>query len=64
MDVPTRRPAALAEARTAAEAVFEETRRSVLGLAPSPLEGRSLEEALELEIAWANRTGVIDAHGS
>jgi signal transduction histidine kinase/DNA-binding NarL/FixJ family response regulator len=52
---------ALAEARTAAEAVFEETRRSVLGLAPSPLEGRSLDEALELEIAWANRTGVIDA---
>jgi signal transduction histidine kinase/DNA-binding NarL/FixJ family response regulator len=52
---------ALAEARSAAEAVFEETRRSVLGLAPSPLEGRSLEEALELEIAWANRTGVLDA---
>ena len=52
---------ALAEARTAAEAVFEETRRSVLGLAPSPLEGRSLDEALELEIAWANRTGVIEA---
>jgi signal transduction histidine kinase/DNA-binding NarL/FixJ family response regulator len=52
---------ALAEARNAAEAVFEETRRSVLGLAPSPLEGRSLEEALELEIAWANRTGVIEA---
>jgi signal transduction histidine kinase/DNA-binding NarL/FixJ family response regulator len=52
---------ALAEARTEAEAVFEDTRRSVLGLAPSPLEGRSLEEALELELAWANRTGVIDA---
>ncbi len=52
---------AVAEARLAAETVFEETRRSVLGLAPSPLEGRSLEEALELEIAWANRTGVIEA---
>ena len=52
---------ALAGARTAAEAVFEETRRSVLGLAPSPLEGRSLEDALELEMAWANRTGVIQA---
>jgi signal transduction histidine kinase/DNA-binding NarL/FixJ family response regulator len=52
---------ALTEARLAAEAVFEETRRSVLGLAPSPLEGHSLEEALELEIAWANRTGIIDA---
>ena len=40
---------------------FEETRRSVLGLAPSPLEGRTNEEALFIEIAWANRTGVIDA---
>jgi signal transduction histidine kinase/DNA-binding NarL/FixJ family response regulator len=58
---PEEATGALAEARTAAEAVFEETRRSVLGLAPSPLEGRSLEEALELELAWANRTGVIDA---
>ena len=36
---PDEATAALAEARTAAEAVFEETRRSVLGLAPSPLEG-------------------------
>jgi DNA-binding NarL/FixJ family response regulator/signal transduction histidine kinase len=52
---------ALREARAAAEAAFEETRRSVLGLAPSPLEGRSLEEALELELAWANRAGVADA---
>ncbi len=52
---------ALGEARAAAEAAFEETRRSVLGLAPSPLEGRSLEEALKLELAWANRSGVIDA---
>jgi signal transduction histidine kinase/DNA-binding NarL/FixJ family response regulator len=58
---PEEATGALAEARTAAESVFEETRRSVLGLAPSPLEGRSLEEALELELAWANRTGVIDA---
>ena len=50
----------IGEARSAAEAAFEETRRSVLGLAPSPLEGRSLEEALELEIAWVNRGGVAD----
>jgi len=59
--LPDEATAALAEARAAAEVVFEETRRSVLGLAPSPLEGRSLEEALELEIAWANRTGVLEA---
>ena len=52
---------ALGEALRAAEAAFEETRRSVLGLAPSPLEGRSLEEALELELAWANRSGAVDA---
>ncbi len=58
---PDQASGALAEARAAAEVVFEETRRSVLGLAPSPLEGRSLEEALELEIAWANRTGVLEA---
>ena len=51
---------ALEAARAAAEAAFEETRRSVLGLAPSPLEGRSLEEALELELGWANKTGLAD----
>jgi signal transduction histidine kinase/DNA-binding NarL/FixJ family response regulator len=52
---------AVGEARAAAEMAFEETRRSVLGLAPSPLEGRSLEEALKLELAWANRSGAVDA---
>ncbi len=49
------------EARRAAEAAFEETRRSVLGLAPTPLEGHTLEEALELEIGWVNRAGAADA---
>ena len=49
--------AALGEAEAAARFALDETRRSVLGLAPSPLEGRSLEEALERELAWANRTG-------
>jgi signal transduction histidine kinase/DNA-binding NarL/FixJ family response regulator len=52
--------AALEEARGAAEDAFEETRRSVLGLAPSPLEGRSLEEALALELEWANQAGSAD----
>ena len=51
---------AVSEARAAARFALEETRRSVLGLAPSPLEGRSLEEALERELAWANRTGAAD----
>jgi DNA-binding NarL/FixJ family response regulator/signal transduction histidine kinase len=63
-DLAARRLAELAPAvgaaRAAAQFALEETRRSVLGLAPSPLEGRSLEEALERELAWANRTGVAD----
>lgn len=51
---------ALSEAQTAARSALDETRRSVLGLAPSPLEGRSLEEALDRELAWASRTGSAD----
>ena len=51
---------AVREAEAAALFVLQEMRRSVLGLAPSPLEGRSLEEALDLELAWANRTGAAD----
>ena len=60
---PGARPtSASRSARPGAAASFalEETRRSVLGLAPSPLAGRSLEEALERELAWANRTGAAD----
>ena len=51
---------ALSEVRSAAHFALDETRRSVLGLAPSPLEGRSLEEALERELAWATRTGAAN----
>jgi signal transduction histidine kinase/DNA-binding NarL/FixJ family response regulator len=51
---------ALDEAGAAARFALDETRRSVLGLAPSPLAGCSLEEALERELAWANRTGTAD----
>jgi signal transduction histidine kinase/DNA-binding NarL/FixJ family response regulator len=47
-------------ARESAVTALAETRRTVLGLAPSPLEGRSLAEALELELGWANRTGNLD----
>ena len=47
-------------ARESALTALAETRRTVLGLAPSPLEGRSLEEALDLELRWANRTGQLD----
>jgi signal transduction histidine kinase/DNA-binding NarL/FixJ family response regulator len=49
------------QARLAAESAFEDTRRSVLGLAPALLEGASLEDALRAEIAWANETGAAEA---
>jgi signal transduction histidine kinase len=48
---------ASAEARLA----LVETRRSMLGLLGSALEGRSLGEALEEEAEWARRTGRLDA---
>ncbi len=51
---------AIDEAAAAARFALDETRRSVLGLAPSPMAGSSLEEALERELAWANRTGSAD----
>jgi signal transduction histidine kinase/DNA-binding NarL/FixJ family response regulator len=47
-------------ARESAVTALAETRRTVQGLAPSPLAGRTLEEALELELGWANRTGNLD----
>ena len=51
----------LAAAREAAHDALSDTRRTVLGLAPSLLEGNSLEEAIGLEIAWARSTGNLDA---
>jgi signal transduction histidine kinase/DNA-binding NarL/FixJ family response regulator len=63
LDAATRTTDVAAEigrARDSAVTALAETRRTVLGLAPSPLEGRSLAEALELELGWANRTGNLD----
>ncbi|WP_158564211.1 GAF domain-containing protein [Jiangella anatolica] len=51
----------LAAAREAARGALAESRRTVLGLAPSLLEGHSLEEAIGVEIAWARATGNLDA---
>jgi signal transduction histidine kinase/DNA-binding NarL/FixJ family response regulator len=51
----------LTAARESLHTALTETRRTVLGLAPSLLEGRSLEEAVGLEIAWASATGNLDA---
>ncbi|KQR52584.1 hypothetical protein ASF88_13800 [Leifsonia sp. Leaf336] len=44
---------ALAQARRAARSALSETQRTVLGLGPEQLDGRSLSEAIALELAWA-----------
>lgn len=44
---------ALAQARRAARSALSETQRTVLGLGPEQLDGRSLGEAIGLELAWA-----------
>ncbi|SEE34278.1 hybrid sensor histidine kinase/response regulator transcription factor [Jiangella alba] len=51
----------LAAAREAARGALAESRRTALGLAPSLLEGHSLEEAIGGEVAWARATGDLDA---
>ncbi|MBB2965940.1 LuxR C-terminal-related transcriptional regulator [Leifsonia aquatica] len=45
--------AALTQARRAARSALSETQRTVLGLGPEQLDGRSLGEAIGLELAWA-----------
>jgi DNA-binding NarL/FixJ family response regulator/two-component sensor histidine kinase len=50
------------EARTLARRSLAEARRAVWGLAPSPLDGRSLADALEDEVAaFGRRTGLATA---
>jgi signal transduction histidine kinase/DNA-binding NarL/FixJ family response regulator len=44
---------ALAQARRSARSALSETQRTVLGLGPEQLDGRSLGEAIALELAWA-----------
>ncbi|KRC50638.1 hypothetical protein ASE16_06415 [Leifsonia sp. Root227] len=44
---------ALGQARVAARSALSETQRTVLGLGPEQLDGRSLSEAIALELAWA-----------
>ena len=50
---------ALAEARSAARSALTEVQRTVLGLGPSPLDGRSLRDALELELAWVESSARV-----
>ncbi|WP_025157140.1 GAF domain-containing protein [Leifsonia aquatica] len=61
---------ALAQARRAARSALSETQRTVLGLGPEQLDGRSLGEAIGLELAWAEsaagvrtRLVVVGEHG-
>lgn len=49
----------VAMARQSAHAALQETRRTVLGLGPSLLDGHSLSEAIELELAWVESTVAI-----
>lgn len=51
---------AIGSARTAARAALTETRRTALGLSPALLDGRSLHEAIALELAWVQSTSTID----
>jgi signal transduction histidine kinase/DNA-binding NarL/FixJ family response regulator len=57
-------PAAAAESLRQARAVvgdaLVETRLALLGLAASPLDGRTLESALSAEVAWAQSTGHLE----
>jgi signal transduction histidine kinase/DNA-binding NarL/FixJ family response regulator len=56
-DAPARR--ALSGARASAHAALTDTRRTVLGLAPALLDGRSLAEAIALELAWVESTAAL-----
>ncbi|MGA3221620.1 MAG: GAF domain-containing sensor histidine kinase, partial [Acidimicrobiales bacterium] len=50
----------LALAQQAAMETLEQARRDLLALAPSPLEGHTLGEAIERELAFASRAGLTD----
>ena len=51
---------ALADSRTAARSALTETQRTVLGFGPALLDGRSLNEAVALELAWVQSTASLD----
>ncbi|MCX7522407.1 LuxR C-terminal-related transcriptional regulator [Microbacterium sp. STN6] len=50
---------AICLARADARSALSETRRSVLGLGPAMLDGRSLTEAVALELAWVESTSAV-----
>lgn len=51
---------AVRRARAAARAALAETRRTALGLGPSLLDGRSLAEAVGLELTWAGSAAALE----
>ncbi|WP_183085004.1 hybrid sensor histidine kinase/response regulator transcription factor [Mycetocola manganoxydans] len=51
---------AIAAARTATRSALHETQRTVLGLGPALLDGRPLNEAIALELAWVQSTAAIE----
>jgi len=51
----------LAQARQSASEAVAAVRRVLLGVAASPLEGRSLEEVLRSELQWAERASKWDS---
>jgi signal transduction histidine kinase/DNA-binding NarL/FixJ family response regulator len=51
---------AITQARAAARVALGETQRTVLGLGPALLDGRSLNEAVALELDWLRSTAGLD----
>ena len=51
---------ALAAARLATRSALSETQRTVLGLGPALLDGRPLNDAIALELAWVQSTAALD----
>lgn len=51
--------AAIGDARQAARSALTETQRTVLGLGPTLLDGRSLGEAIALELTWAESAAAL-----
>jgi signal transduction histidine kinase/DNA-binding NarL/FixJ family response regulator len=59
-DQPGPAAAQLAQASEVTRDTLVEARLALLGLAASPLDGRSLEAALRSEVAWAESTGRLE----
>lgn len=52
--------AALVRAQRAVNDTLDEGRRAVMGLGPALLEGRSIDEAIQLELDWACATAGVE----